>query len=522
MSRGNERALLGRASRRRRGLAPVALRAVCTLGGVAALCLHALPTFAQARTTASTTSPPLHEPGSAPAPTGQASASSGVSSGATGPRALPPEKASQAVADWLEGHTDVECTPTAIWPAQKVFVACGAQGYLVLRSDGGTLTLERHERPSGVVVGFFEHQGRLWAQVTEERAVVVYGAGVQESAAPHQPSQAGRSPEAPSQVEVPPKTPSVDRRSPGKEVSATGIVVERKGLEARVVVGSEDGVEPRMRMAFGDSGDVVGVVTRVEPRQSWVRLGVNEPVHLGEVGSITALPSSESRTAPRRVTGVWELRGMLRPMLNLGSFGGGVLGEFSAGMRTQRFHYGALVAPFGVASARGESTATASGYLFGAFDSQVFSAGLGLGGQTVNDPEFGTESGSGIGLLQVLRLGAVDGLHLMSRTKAVVFRQRTEFSSLEVQGQISVAAESWLVFRGGGGTEGYGYGEVAVRNLVEGSGGSGSVFLEVSIGGAGLFERSCTSDVIVTPGQEICSDTDVGGPLVGVGAEWRL
>lgn len=419
----------------------------------------------------------------------------------------------QALARWLAQHAEIECDARSSWIGVETFVACGADGYLVLGWRGHDFVLQGQQRPAGVVTGFFEQGGKIWAQVVEERAIVV-----------------GRSSgEHPSPVAPPAERPQHKLGSSAAEPDSaerrewpTGSVVGLEGLEARVDMGAADGVEARMRVAFGESMDVVGVVTRVDAHESWVSYGVNERVELGQSAAVTELQPTASRTAPPRLIGLWELRAMLRPMLNLGSVGGGVLGEFSAGYRTRYFHVGALLGPFGAASADDRGTATLSGHVFGAFDSRVFSAGVGVGGQTVNEPELGTEKGSGIGLVQLLRLGAVDGLHLMSRTKAVIFRQQTEFSSLEVQGQVSVARDSWLIFRGGGGSEGYGYGEVAVRNLLEGHGGSGSFFLEVSIGGAALFERSCSSEVIIAPGQEVCRDANVGGPIAGLGAEWRL
>jgi hypothetical protein len=125
-------------------------------------------------------------------------------------------------------------------------------------------------------------------------------------------------------------------------------------------------------------------------------------------------------------------------------------------------------------------------------------------------------------LVQLLRIGAIDGLHFSSRSKAVVFHSETEFSSLELQGQIAVGSDAWLILRGGGGVEGYGYGEVALRNLLRGNGGPGSLFLEIGVGGAGLYSEFCAFDAVVSTDDELCSDVEIGGPLIAVGGEWRL
>jgi hypothetical protein len=209
-------------------------------------------------------------------------------------------------------------------------------------------------------------------------------------------------------------------------------------------------------------------------------------------------------------------------LLNLGDFGGGILAEFDASYRLKHFQLGVNLFPVGVASATNEDTLTTwSSYLYGTFDTWLFGAGLGLGAQAVNDTDFLTETGSGLGFLQILRIGAVDGLHLSTRTRAVVFHSQTEFAGLDMQGQIAVASDAWLIFRGGGGTSGYGFGEVVVRNLLRGNGLRDSMFLEVSIGGAALLRESCPQTPLVSSGVD-CGDHLIGGPLVGLGGEWRF
>lgn len=212
---------------------------------------------------------------------------------------------------------------------------------------------------------------------------------------------------------------------------------------------------------------------------------------------------------------------MARPMLSLGAFGGGALAELEAGYRTQHFHVGARSGPIGVAGASEAATVSTWGaHVYGAYDSWAFSAGLGVGAQSVNDTNGRSDKGAGLSLTQLLRLGAVDGLHLTSRTHAVVFRSETQFAGLEMQGQISVSREAWLILRGGGNDSGYGYGEVAIRNLLDGNGGRGSFFLEVSIGGAAIFQDYCATGADAFSFE--CSTESVGGPLIGLGGEWRL
>ncbi len=450
-----------------------------------------------------------------------------ATSGITGP-ALPSSGLERRLRTWLASR-DVACDYRGVWSdASQVLVACGSDGYLVLGRSEKDFVFHEARQLEGDVVGFFQHSGKVWARVLEERAVVVRPASATGSASSQSPP---RRPSAPIPESAEPASVVTGDTAASSEagVSVTeevwpeGEVLAVEGLQVKVSMGAQDGVETRMRVAFSDSNAVVGIVSKVMSDHSWVDVGMNETVKVGETALVTAASVTASRSAPDRVTGVWELRAILRPMLNLGSFGGGLLGEVSAASRSKHFHYGVQTAPFGIAGSDNAGVATASAFIFGAFDSKVFSAGIGLGGQTVNKPEFGTDKGSGMSLVQLLRIGAVDGLHLMSRTRAVVFRSRTEFSSLELQGQLSVARDSWLILRGGGGIEGYGYGEVAVRNLLRGNGGAGSVFLELSVGGASIFQDYVESDSPIVPaGSQPRVNEEVAGPIAGIGAEWRL
>ncbi len=440
------------------------------------------------------------------------------------PPALPSSGLERRLRTWLASR-DVACDYRGLWSdASQVLVACGSDGYLVLSRSEKDFVFHEARQLEGDVVGFFQHSGKVWARVLEERAVVVRQGSTTGSSSPPPPRRSSVTmPEPASSVTSDSGARDEAQVSVAEEVWPEGEVLAVEGLQVKVSMGAQDGVETRMRVAFSDSNAVVGIVSKVMSDHSWVDVGMNETVKVGETAMVTAASVTASRSAPDRVTGVWELRAILRPMLNLGSFGGGLLGEVSAASRSEHFHYGVQTAPFGIAGSDDAGVATASAFIFGAFDSKVFSAGIGLGGQTVNKPEFGTDKGTGMSLVQLLRIGAVDGLHLMSRTRAVVFRSRTEFSSLELQGQLSVARDSWLILRGGGGIEGYGYGEVAVRNLLRGNGGPGSVFLELSVGGASIFQDYVESNSPIVPaGSQPRVNEEVAGPIAGIGAEWRL
>lgn len=359
------------------------------------------------------------------------------------------------VRQFLLAHPEVACEQLGMHALPShVFVACGSRGILVLdRIPAGLAFREQRSMP-GDVFGFFEHDGKLWVRIVEERGLVI-GHLAGEGASP--PASAAPRPA----VDTPPRTATPARSE--------------------------------------------------------------EPESPAPPARPTRAPTTPSRVAPERVFGLYELRGMLRPMLNLGRLGGGVLAELDAGYRTRHFHLGASLHPLGIAGSQSdEVTSLLGGSVYGAYDGWLFSAGIGVGAQRVNNPDATAERGSGLSLVQLLRLGAVDGLHLSSRVRAVVFRSVTDFGGMDAQGQIPAGRDVWLVLRGGGGVEGYGFGEVAIRNLLVGAGQRDSIFLEVSVGGAGIFASHCTGRNVASSFEEVCTHVSLGGPHVGVGAEWRL
>lgn len=433
----------------------------------------------------------------------------------------------EVLSAFLERHPELDCPVRSHWSSPtRVWVACESSGLVVLqRGADESFDLIEARSIEGEVMGFFEHDGRVWARVLEERALVVGKAGEVGPPPPEREVASGGVETGTKPGAQEPPAAAVHKEP------VIGNVTRVSGLEVEVDRGTKSGISLGARIAFVDgvsSADeerraaVVGRVVDVTEERASVQIGLNETVDVGVKARLTDEAITGSRVAPPRAQGLWELRGILRPLLSLGELGGGVLGEFEAGYRMRDFHVGARVSPLGVARAASDTVSTWGGYAYGAYDSWLFSAGLGIGAQSVNntsdDPSDPT---SGLSLVQLLRLGAVDGLHLASRIHAVVFRGETEFSSLEAQGQIPVASGTWLILRGGGGTPGHGFGEIALRNLLVGSGGRGSTFLEVSVGGAGIFEKYCASPSAVDL-FPLCSTNVVAGPLVGIGAEWRL
>ncbi len=463
-----------------------------------------------------------------------------VSPGAASENAAP-QNLEGRIGELLVANPDLPCEYSGHWKGgSRVWVACGTHGLLVLNDADGELRAIETRDMGGRVLGFFSRNGSVWARISREHAVAIAGSDEQqELPGPPQRPLPGLAPPppdltAPSAVPPAPKAEPA-QAEPAQKVVLVGTVVKVVDRDVFVSIGASEGLTLRDKVAIydGDSlvvgGEqdmnrrrvVVGPVVELWRDRARIRIGVNEYVQVGAQARLTREPATKSRVAPPRVPGVWELRALARPMFSLGSVGGGVLAELSLGRRTENWHYGAALNPVGIGADDADgATFPWSGYVFGAFDSKAFSAGLGFGGQSVNNTD--VETGSGLSIVQLLRLGAVDGLHLAARSSVVIFRSTTNFASLEMQGQLAVGDASWLLLRGGGGNVGYGFGEVALRSLMYGNGGADSFFLEVGVGGSVLIDHGCPELEPFVGDDFECHDQTIGGPMVGIGGEWRL
>ncbi len=403
---------------------------------------------------------------------------------------------------------------------QHVIVACQEGAVLTLaRTASGVRFIARRE-VQGRVERFYEQDGAVWMRVVQESAErlmsgTLLGTG---GTRPSEPTQGA------------PVRDAVQAR-PTKPPIVTGTVTTVNGRDVIIGLPEGHGIEAGTRLSlslisddpFVSPDQVVAPVVRVADNHVLVHVGMNEVVDVGYHARVTDDRETASRRNPPRVSDVWELRAVLRPMLNLGSVGGGVIGELGIAMRGEHFRFGVELAPLAFAGATGQGNIfSGAGYVFGAVDHQIYSAGLGVGVNTVNDTDFQSEEGSGLTVVQLLRIGAVDGMHLSSRVEAVVFRSEVLFSFLQLQGQLSVADSSWLIVRGGGGSIGYGFGEIVVRNLLWGTGRADSAFVELGLGGAGLFQQACPEGDLIVSDFSCMDERELGGPTFTAGLEWRL
>lgn len=441
------------------------------------------------------------------------------------------------------------------------YLACGEAGVWTVRITPGRATAEVVDQRAtpGSASGFFVRDGNLWVETTSvsaERmtpvaadatvqngllatpeaiggsaAAATMPAAVQPAAATPPPPEAPPAPLPPPAAAVVP-APQKPLAAPDFEPPEAKVVKVEGGF-ATIDMGSVHGVAPGDHVAFtqnveerieGDENAVrneriaVGIVSAIGAARSKVRLGVNERIPVGVVARPTREPATSSSFSPPRLGGVWNAGFTVRPFLVVDNYGAGASLEARVGYRWEfPLHVEALLMPVTGATGRQGAIGAFGAVLAASFDSRFFEIGLGLGGQTMNDPAFDLRSGSGSTLAQRLRVGTVDGGMIEAFTYIVLFHQKFEFSELTVHGQLPVGERAWFVVRGGGGSVGTGFGEVGVRLLIDGNGDAGSLFVTATVGGIHVFRPRFCSDL-----ESTCGSIDYAGPHAGFGADWRF
>lgn len=462
-----------------------------------------------------------------------------------------------------EVTTPLGCTGQALRAYKgSLYVACGAEGLRVYTlADPLKPRLEGVRDLDGEVVGLFEQDGQIWARLSRTAAVPVSRPG---GAAALTDRERAATVEV--HLPTPDATPQPDTTPQPEPAPATpqGEVVEAGGGELVITLGTRHGVQKGHHVelyqeAPEDLGGgqsavredrlaVAEVITASEERAK-LRLGLNESVPVGALARPTTRALTSSLVRPPRISGLYETSFVARPFFALGDFGVGMVSDASFGYRSENIHVLALLEPAGIGLAGDGNIVAFAGNLAVAYDTQMFEIGLGLGWSAVNDsiedsfavaasdsgggvtpPEFDRVR-SGLSIAQLVRLGAVDGFNLTVHNTFLVFDDQFNYGGTTAALQIPVADRSWLLARGGGGVAGYAYGELGLRVLVRGNGGSGSIFITPSLGGAGLFgekETTCTgynydpnTGGSTTYEYTCVEEISYGGPMVGFGMEFR-
>ncbi len=421
----------------------------------------------------------------------------------------------------------------------------------VALAAGGVEVVDRSDPQAPRVLGRFA-EGRIASRMLIQDNTLVLLESREEAtvwslANPGAPARTGPGREAPPAVAAPEPAPALATPAPGPKPAAArtrvqsvrgGSVIFEAGEAQGFAVGARVRVlsqrlERRPDLATGEMRDqpsnAVSAVVRIEDAQadrSMARLGRGDVAVAGDVVELTDAPLSESIMFPRRSPFSVLVGFHLRPFLGLEagtaasgtrrSFG--LLGDLEATWYADGFplSVSASVSPvgFSIGAVEGHYPVTVTGGL--AYATDWFEIGLGAGAMVGNQgPCFsgplGPEScevNTGFTINQSLRLGALDGLNLSWRSS--IFSRPDRFVFGVGRGAINVpfTRQLGLFGAGGGGENGWAFGELGLRTYVNGIGARGTVILSASLGYAAIFDG---------PSRE-----QVGGPSVAFGAEWRL
>jgi hypothetical protein len=456
------------------------------------------------------------------------------------PAPVPPPKPAE---DWLppllEERRDTQgrrCELQALASSGELrYLACGEAGVWVVKLLPGLAPEVIEQRPTpGLASGFFLRDGTLWVETTSVQAtrLVPVEAGAQIIADPL--GMKGKPAVAAAPPPLPAAAPRSGQLAPEDDYEpAEARVVGLEPGFAIIDMGKEDGVASGDHVAFErevkDRLDAqnaaqrrerlaVGTAVAIGQSRSRVELGLDERVEVGAFAHPTREPVSARTFSPPRLGGVWHVGFFVRPFLIIDNFGFGTSFEVRAGYRFDiPFHLEALVLPFTVATGREGGMAAGAAVVTASFDSKLFEIGIGLGGQTVNDPAFDLEAGTATTLAQRLRIGAADGGNLEVITYVTLFHSEFDFADIHIHAQVPVGDRSWLIANAAGGTLGMGYGELGLRVLLSGNGDVGSFLLSATVGGIRVFKSGfCEGE------SRNCTERDYTGPLVGFGSEWRF
>ena len=428
----------------------------------------------------------------------------------------------------------------------------GATEYLALPA-GGVSVVDKSDPASPRVVGtllpgvavsgLLVDGERLWVLVLHEGAqgfslatplapvALLPGEGAPSSRPPSPPQ-----PGEPAGSAVPPsssETAAADAAGSPRAAPAPppGRVLEVKSGRVIFELGGGDGVRPgdRVRVVAQrpvkkpdlqeggtterPSGEITAVVEveEGEGARAMALLGRGDIAVAGDLVERTDASRSERLWLPRRAGFAWRVGFMARPFLSLGNIGGGALVDWYARYTFAELplSLGVELAPLAVNITGAQSVGFGGVAGSAAFSTDYFEVGLGVGGLGAVATGMSGDPYGRLSILQELRLGAVDGLHLSWRSGVYVepqapgVDQSGGFQLGMGRGELCVPLTSHLSLFGAGafGLPGYGFGELGLRSLFFGTGAPGTLILTTSLG----------ATFVAT-----------GGPAVSFGMEWRL
>ncbi len=447
-----------------------------------------------------------------------------------------------------ETSVELGCEGTQVLPVDThVIVACGDDGVAWVDLDDGRPRVSRlvtDGRVSGIrsvdgmvvatVNGADIELGRARLAATQPSAPIAAdpAAAAMEAAPPRALAVPARAPStaAPPPTTTPPIDPEDRSRTSHAPLPPVGRVTRARGGEALVTLDEWHTLrpgyqvellrprrEPELALA-GERADFDVVaraeVLAVEGTHARVRVEMDGNAERGLLVRQYATHPGISLMPPN-VTGVTEVSLRARGFVPMGILGVGTLTAASIRHTTDfGLVVGAETMPLGLGGSNVGSVEAILAYGYLGLSLRAFEIGVGAGWSSANAPSDGGQQSGGFSVMQHLRFGHVDGLMLSVKTTLTVWEEEWIFGDLYAEGQAPLTHGIWLIAGGGGGTSGVRLAEAGVRILVVGTGLSGSVFVTATAG-FGMLDRGRRD-----------GETDPyfanGGPMAGVGLDWRI
>lgn len=458
---------------------------------------------------------------------------------------------------------------------ERAYVALGEQGAAVVsatRVDGKEHVVVEKVIPisHGEVTGFLVDGDNLWMQLSSTSAIRLRG----EASSTGPLSPVGELP-ASEQAEVPaPAREPVAEPTPAPELAGIAIV---KVFDGQVLLnrGKASGLHAGDRFkvirkeqlsdeggAFDGEREVaVLVVESLNADSARALIWRGDRVAMGDQVEAADRNTDPSLMYPRQLYGFIEAEVHVRPLLNVGAAGAGVLMDDHLTYYAEHYYLGLRNDPFGIGLGDGGTAFTQTTFAEGGYNSRPFAIGLAVGFTSVygdlqemfditssdeasggsapvwmeGQPELGPwtqDMQHAFALGQRVRLGAQDGLNLLVSNTLLFFPGGGESADDEDSSEggfiwggtnaklsIPLAQRADLFVEGGGGVMGYAYGAVGVFTWLNGNGGPGSLGLMASAGGAGVWGARTQENLRFQ--YKETDEIAMSGPMVSLGLRYR-
>lgn len=263
-------------------------------------------------------------------------------------------------------------------------------------------------------------------------------------------------------------------------------------------------------------------LSRVSAQQASGRLGRGDRAVAGDFFETTDKPLTHRLMFPLSPKAQWRFRVGLAPVIGLDAKAVGLMSFMSLSYAFSfplKIEIGSL--PFSAVLGSPHSGFSSNMLVNASYHTDYIELILGIGYQAV------VGGRSGLTLMQGIRLGSVDGLHLVFVNQLVLSPQLVYQGSKTTEGElefqfgaiygsinIPITPRLTLFFSGGGGSAEWYYGEVGIRTYLIGSGEPGTVVLSGSLGYASVIS--------VRRLEVPATRSSAEGPLIAAEIDWRF